>query len=828
MRKLLSILSLLVIVCSCAKHPSTETDLVHLIPQKTAAILRVPKWENLENTIQSSKFLKLLAQTNFQKSFSEKLAILKHFKPTDESYLAWVALSDDEYDLAFITKPFTSTILSDSTVAEKINTYNYEGVEISQTAIENQIIYYFTQNNILLASTSKLILENAILQTNSGRDPEDKSLKEIIKTSSASSPNIFINGLYFKNLFRNSLDYYSFQNSKPAFDWASIDLDIEPDALEFNGIVQFETNSDQSSELLANLNPGTSDITDIIPLSARNFTYLICSDWNIYKSNLAKYRSALLKEFELGLEDYMLQAKGIGALNLNDEALLISEVNDIENAYLALNSISKETELFRELPIRKFDDSTLFKSAFKELLNPPAIHYYTYWDKYFVFAKTIQELKDLIANFQNGAVLGNDPSYKNFRTHLSDTYTLEYYANTLKTTKSLSEKLKKENAKGLKELDLNSHPHAALQLSASSDYLYVNGGIYETPISQKKSQVVQIASIKLDRDLLNNPLLLKNYRTKGQNILVQDVSNTLYQINQNGKIDWKKELDGPILGKIELVDLYKNGRLQYAFVTPHHFYVIASDGKIVEPFDIDYNAQITQPLAVFDYDNNRNYRFVVIQNQDILMLDREAKNVNGFKYDKAESEIVSKPQHIRIDNKDYLLFKLKNGKLKILNRTGDSRVTVNETFSFLDQPVFVEKSNFLVIESNGTKVSISQSGKVNRSKNNTKSEILFTKKGNIEATLLDNKLKIGEIEKELDLGIYDGLQIFNINSKPYITLTDLQTNKVFIYNKSGEVLSNFPVYAASKVDLAPSGKGNNLLLICKGESDSVLIYQINK
>ncbi len=827
MRKLLGSIFLIAIIYSCSKHPSTETDLVHLIPQKTAAILRIPKWENLENTIQSSKFLKLLSETNFHKSFTEKLNLLKHFQPQNESYLAWVALGDDEYDLAFITQLSKDTLLPDSTITKDINSYNYEDVEIIQIKIEAEDVFYFVQNDVLLASTSKLILENAILQANSGRDPEDESLKEIIKTSSASSPNIFINGFYFKNIFRKNIDFYRFQNTKPTFDWASIDLDIEPDILEFNGIIQFETNSDQTSALLANLNPSTSNISDIIPLSARNFTYLVCSDWETYKSNLAEYRGALLKEFNLGIDDFMLQAKGVGTISQNDESVLFSEVSDTENATLALNSISKEVEVFRELPIRKLNDSTLFKSAFKELLNPPAIHYYTFWDQYFVFAKTTQELKDLIANFQNGAVLGNDPTYKRFRSNLSDTYTLEYYANTIKTTSSFSEKLNKENAQGLKDLDLNTHPHAALQLSASSDYLYINGGIYETPVSQKKSQVVQIASVKLDKDLLNTPQLLKNYRTKGQNILVQDVSNTLYQINQSGKIDWKKELDRPILGEIELVDLYKNGRLQYAFVTPHHFYIIASDGSIVKPFDLDFKDPITQPLAVFDYDNNRDYRFVLIQNQNVIMLDREAKNVNGFKYDKAETEISSKPQHIRIGNKDYLLFKLNNGKLKILNRTGDSRVNINETFNFSDQPIFIDKSNFMVVEADGTKASISQSGKINRTKANAESEILYTKNGTIEASLLDNKLKIGEFEKELDLGIYDGLQAYNINSKSYITLTDLQTNKVFIYNKSGEILPNFPVYAASKVDLATSGNGKNLLLICKGESDSVLIYQIN-
>tara|TARA_B100001146_G_scaffold224018_1_gene240289 strand:+ start:8247 stop:10700 length:2454 start_codon:yes stop_codon:yes gene_type:complete len=814
-------------VSSCKKHPDTETDLIHLIPQKTAAILRIPQWEDFKNTLKSSKFIKSGSETKLYKGLYTKSNLLKHFNPSKESYITWISLGDDDYDLAFITKASKNLIPADSAFTRGINSYLYEGTAINGIKINDTEIFYISNDSYFLASTSKLILENTILQSNSGRDPEDQSLKKILKTSSAQSPNLFINGAYYKSLFREIFDHYRFQNSKPAFDWVAIDLEIEPDALEMNGVLQFSPQSNQSSQLLAHLEPVFSNIADFIPVSARGYSYFNIQDWETYRSNLAAYRGALLKDFQISIDDLMNTAKGIGNIAYEDYSILVAEVSDAENAEIYLRSISSEAEIFRELPLRKLNDSTLFQSAFKELFNPPPVHYYISWENHFFFAKTREELKDLTANYQNGAVLGNDASYKQFRKNLSDTYTAEYYANIPKSLNYLSKKLSKENAQGLKDTDLKSSPHTALQLSASDDYIYLNGGVYKTPVSQTKSQVVQIASVKLENDLLNAPQLLKNYRTKGQNILVQDVSNTLYQINQNGKIDWKRQLDGPILGKIEQVDLYKNGRLQYAFVTPKHFYVIASDGNIVKPFDIDYKNTITQPLAVFDYDGNREYRFVLVQDREVRMLDREANNVKGFKYDKAETSISRKPQHLRISNKDYLLFPLENGELKILSRTGDVRVKVNERFQFSDYPVFTEKSNFIVVEPNGTKISISQSGKVTRSTPNKDTEILFARNRNIEAKLAENVLSIESTEIELDLGIYKGLQVFTVGSSSYVTLTDLQTNKAQIYSSKGELLPNFPVYAASTVDLAASGSTGNLLLVCKGESDSVIIYQIN-
>ncbi|MCC4212852.1 hypothetical protein [Leeuwenhoekiella parthenopeia] len=827
MRNSIWVIIILSVLQSCTSHPETETDLIHLIPQKTAAILRVPKWQDLKNSLQSAKFLKSVSETRLYEELDQKRNLLNYFNPEKESYIAWIALGDDDYDLAFITEAHKNLLPKDSSFTKQLNNYDYEGVAINYLKIDDQEIYFITNDTYLLASTSKLILENAVLQANSGRDPEDISLKNILKTSSAQSPNLLINGFYYKSLFRDIFDHHRFQSSKKSFDWLAVDLDIETDAIEFSGVLQYSKDSDQNARLFEGLSPATTNFGGLIPISARGYSYFNFQDWEVYKSNLAEYRGALLKDFKLPLDDYMQYATGVGSLQQEDDVIVFSEVTDAEQAGISLQTISGEAEIFREYPIRKLNDSTLFQTAFRELLNLPALEYYIALDAHFFFAKSINQLKDLTANYQNGAVLNNDQTYKQFRKNLSDTYTLEYYTNTGKTAQYLDQKLSKEHAKGLKHIDLKTYPHAALQLSASDDYVYINGGIYETPVSQKKSQVVQIASIKLDNDLLNNPQLLKNYRTKGQNILVQDVSNTLYQINQSGKIDWKKELDGPILGAIEQVDLYKNGRLQYAFVTPHHFYVIASDGVIVQPFDINYKNTLTQPLAVFDYDGNRDYRFVIIQDNVVSMLDREGKNVKGFKYEKAEAAVNAKPQHLRIGSKDYLIFPLENGKLKILSRTGDLRVNVAEKFNFSGNPIATEKSDFVLIEADGSSVSISQSGKVTRKKSNSDTETLFDRGGSITAKLEGNVLTINNEKKELDLGIYSGLHVFTYGTSSYVALTDLQTNRVYLYDAKANLLPNFPVYAASNVDLAHSGNAKNLLLTCKGESDSVLIYQIN-
>jgi hypothetical protein len=45
-------------------------------------------------------------------------------------------------------------------------------------------------------------------------------------------------------------------------------------------------------------------------------------------------------------------------------------------------------------------------------------------------------------------------------------------------------------------------------------------------------------------------------------------------------------------------------------------YVVDENGKDVAPFPIKFRDDITQSLAIFDYDNNRKYRFIIKQGKE--------------------------------------------------------------------------------------------------------------------------------------------------------------------------------------------------------------------
>ena len=156
--------------------------------------------------------------------------------------------------------------------------------------------------------------------------------------------------------------------------------------------------------------------------------------------------------------------------------------------------------------------------------------------------------------------------------------------------------------------------------------------------------MTNVALISLDHPVQSKPQWLKNHRTKEQDIAVQDEQNTLYLYSNTGTLFWKKQIKGKIIGEIQQVDLYKNGRLQMAFRTAESFYILDRNGKVVSPFNKKIKTTSSgQALAVFDYDQSRNYRFVLAQDKNVLMFDNKGKRVTGFKFNKSASTISAHP-----------------------------------------------------------------------------------------------------------------------------------------------------------------------------------------
>ena len=95
------------------------------------------------------------------------------------------------------------------------------------------------------------------------------------------------------------------------------------------------------------------------------------------------------------------------------------------------------------------------------------------------------------------------------------------------------------------------------------------------------------------------------------------------------------------------------------------------------------------------------------------------------------------------------------------------------------------------------------------------------------SSLSDNILQIKNNTATLDFGLYTAPQIFYLNNKIYVSVTDLQTHKIYLFDSNAELINGFPVYGNSVIDLANAEGDSAPEIVVKGEEDSVLVYKVN-
>lgn len=173
--------------------------------------------------------------------------------------------------------------------------------------------------------------------------------------------------------------------------------------------------------------------------------------------------------------------------------------------------------------------------------------------------------------------------------------------------------------------------------------------------------------------LSQGPWLVKNHYTNEGEILWQDNAHGLHLISASGQELWSATVDGQVMGAVEQIDIYKNGKLQLVFNTAGSIYCLDRNGRLVENFPIRLPSNASCPLAVVDYDSDRDYRLVQgVEGGEILNFKVDGKMTRGWNFRKSETDIRH-VEHIRIRAKDYVFALEDNGEIHLLKRGGGSR-----------------------------------------------------------------------------------------------------------------------------------------------------------
>ena len=796
MKKILLILLTLSII-SCENSYQKTTTLLDLVPTNPLLLIKYESIKETKSEIFYNNF-KSIVDINLD-SISNKFSnkpILISYHNIGKNSLQHILLTDLENVIE----------LKNETIEDSIK---YNGYLIKKLNKNNNTYYSSEKNGIYIESINKLLIENSLRDSNHIASNRGNDFDKLYKISNTNI-SLFISDKLKKYI--DKFEFLDFFKISDISDWFQFDIDFNQNQLMINGLSFKKDSIPRKINNLSEIDPTISDIIQIVPNNFNQFErfsynhsqYLknVEKNYSIDKLELIKNDSLLFDIFEIG--SIVLNKDSISAFSFNNKELLNFKIqNYTESSYTYRN------KKIYVLSIPLFNSNTIdnFYKPFDE-------NYLTILNDILILTKNKGTIEKMILNFTNESTINNSLKFNEIYSKIPKKSNYLKIYNLEKFNDNLFEKF------GVLKEDF---PFWINHLLLDDEIIYNTHTIEKSENMTNYLGANLLFSLKLKSPIHLNPKLVTNYISKEKEIITQDNLNNLYLISNSGELIWEKQLKSRIIGNIFQIDLYKNGRLQYAFNTENSFIILDKNGNTVKK--INHKKKSSQGLAIFDYDNIKNYRFLTNSGGDIQMLDSKLKRVNGFNKKNIKSKISNPPKHFRIGSKDYLIINTEK-QLYITDRRGNIRVKIPENLNVSGQEIFINQNSFITIDRFNNLVRIDVNGKISKKPLPLETSYLITANNNNLVTISENIVTINDKIIELPFGNYTSPKIFKIKNQDFISITDKDQEKIYLFDSKTNLIDNFPIFGTNSIDFSINKKGEKFIS-SSGESNEVLVYSIN-
>lgn len=797
--KLSFLFLLLFLNISCSLKEDIDKSELDLIPLDSSIIITI---NDLPKTIELIGENILIENLLFNKVELESKLNLLADKSIKSGVLSISPYGKNENAFSFIGKIQSLDSLNKNLESN----YSYQNQIIYTDESNNFIIYKTIIENFVVASDRDIIIENIIRNYNSKSNILSYDFLKISKALDQNKPfNILLNS--DNSIFKNSklTSFPFFPNSN--YDWIGYDFENDIDEIKLSGALKLNDSLNSKISILKNTNALTIINDRLIPNSFKSFLTITYKDSERLVFNFKEY----LKRNSISSEN-----NSFSLLNIINEITLVNDQEDF--IILDLSSLDSLSDYFEftntdNLSISEVKINSDFQ-VFLDFLNfNETVNFSTKVDNSLILSNSISQLRKILNSISIEDILEFNSNYQNLKNSKSSKLNFLWVANT------------KSN---FENLDSNEYPYISFSGILSNEIAILD---FDFSKKDKLNNGIDSFSeffVSNDYKITSDPIWVKNHSNNQFDFIFQDIENTLYYFSNNGDLIWKKELPNQIIGDIQQIDIYKNGRLQLLFRTIDNLYLLDRNGGEVNDLTIKIEGGIiNNPVSVFDYENNRNYRIVISSDSKIFMFDSRGKIVTGFKPESINSNIVQSPVHIRIKGKDYILIQLENGDLKILNRTGQDRIKMNDKIDFGVNSVFSYMDSFLTSDKLGNLVRISEDGEIEKINISSDTNTLINVYDNNLVHLNNNILSIKGINYKLPLGNYTSPKIFNYKGRLLIGVTDLNEKNIYLFNDNVELINGFPLKGFSNIDLIDSDNDGKIEILAKVDDFSIVSYEID-
>ena len=536
--------------------------------------------------------------------------------------------------------------------------------EIQQLLNENQ--KYFNNQNIRFSSPFVLVsnedeLIDKFLKNLYNKDSIiENGLNDLVLFDSESSPlSIWIN---LKNESQNIRDKFF------AGSWAQLDIDYSSSKITLSGL-------SNEQEEISLFNPKFSSFDLVKEL-----------DLKTYEERQILFDSSSLKMKEIS----SIRLKLVDKIQSRNHDIIFLEENIKESLHLFFINDS-----IKDLLDNSIEKTSINQTIFKKLLSVDYADY-DFKDKYifthndFVFIAS--ELGERELEYQLNKTMSKQQKQDDFLS-ISNSYQPSSYS-LYADKDEMIDLFAKNQSLLFNSSFLEFCGGVKWNVNKYDNRLYYGISLYQNNKQKTNKNVLWKLPLK---DIVWGPYAVKNHRTNTRDIVVQDSANVLYYIGANGKLKWTKSIESKIKGAPSQIDIYKNNKFQLLFNSNKLIYLIDILGNDVDGFPIFLPHQATNQVVAFDYDKNKNYRFLIsLNNSKIYNYNVDGEQVSGWFTPNLTSNVMMPITHFAINGLDYIMIIDESGKILMCNRKGEDRYKLKSKIPMTNRFNYALKKSFSI------------------------------------------------------------------------------------------------------------------------------------
>ncbi len=756
----------------------------------------------------------------------------------------------------------------------------YEGERIKKIIFNNmeENFSYVLMDNLFIGSLSEELIKESIKHI-----PQKESIlnnrdfKNLHKSAGKNvDANIYLNHQYFSK-FLSKLTAQNFKDFSEEladyFSWTGLDIVIKEDELLLNGYSKAADSTHHLLALYQKQKPQAISLPGILPYNTSLMLHFGFENYEQFYHDYKDYLRARgkLNTFQRKIDNFNLTLKTnlehIFLPLIGNEIALVSYANhplEFEEKSYAVVKLKDVVNFRNRLAqthksvsgsglVKRYKNQNIYrinKTGMMQVLLGSSFRFiehchYTFINGYMIVGNSTAAIQNFIDLYQSGKTLDLNENYKAFTDNIYQESNIYLYYNIRNGFQLMNQYLTTKFYKDLSTppLKFNNFHAVGFQISNVQGNLFTNVYLkYNAEIVEENKSVWKAA---LDADVLGQPYTVKNHRNNTYNIAVFDVQNNLYLFDADGNRLWKKQIEEAPMSPIYLVDYYKNGKYQYLFNTKNYLYLIDLLGRDVQGYPRRLSSPAANPLSLFDYSNDKNYRILIAgTDKKIYNYNIKGNEVSGWNKTQTLNPVDGEFRHLINNRRDYIFVADNKGIIKVLNRLGNERIILQKQFGKAKHSGFYvnrtnQKGDFITTNTKGTLTYISSAGNIaetvfgNFSENHFFLYEDFNKNGYKDFIYLDqNKLRVYDRFKkpvfsyEFNSNITQKLVFYNISSsKSLLGVVSDETKEVFLFDNNGKVVISQGLIGETPFAIQ-SLKNNRELNLVVGIGSSLYNYVI--